>query len=844
MVSASELSDDSAILLDDSYSLDGESLALDDSCSIDDSNSNDNNIELLEEENSDILVENSVKPYNIDLANDNSFDYIQDAINNAKENSTITLSGTYTGSGSAIKINKSISIKGSGNGATLNAGGQSQIFNISADNVVLTNLIFINGDANKRNIAEEGGAIYSSGDYLKINNCSFSSNSAQYGGAIYCIGDYVIINKSNFILNTAYYTGGAIELDGNNNYVNNSIFQRNYGYHAGGSIAWVGSNGILENSSFIGRITNENQKSQFGGAIVWIGSNGKASRCSFFNHTVKKYGAAVYWRGVNGSLIYSIFDKNYADWDLAYYGNPNYVNYNFWGVNINSSEDFIDSGLIYYNKSFEGSEISEGYFAPRNWVNICLSTNYLEFIPNNTGLSFDFRLNNGEKLNESLPNYEIKVSSPLSGISIKQSKAFANNSLSFNLTAMTEGLFRLILTDNFDLNESLDLYIKFIPVIRTGNDTKDLQDAIDNAPSGAILFLNDSSNEISHYLIDTIHINKSIVLEGNNLTRISLLNSSNVFFNVSVKENVSDLISLAIFNIDFSIKNNDIIVFSKALNNTNALKIDLPFIDIENNNISSLDENIVAESITIIRVESDRAILAPSSNITVTKNTIPVGVNPFEFVVNSIYNGNDVSIPKDNFVKKATEIIYQDMNTTTVVTAVEGRNGKYFEIHLMDSDNLLLANKSVQFGFNGKIYDKITDDFGKASLQINLARADIYTFAVSFIGDELYNGSFAVAKITVKKQNPKLTADTKTYKYDNKNKILSTKLTDAYGNAIKDKTVKFTVNGKTYSGKTDAKGIASVKVSLSTKKTYKYTVKFAGDNSYAAIAKTGNVNVN
>ena len=58
--------------------------------------------------------------------------------------------------------------------------------------------------------------------------------------------------------------------------------------------------------------------------------------------------------------------------------------------------------------------------------------------------------------------------------------------------------------------------------------------------------------EISNYLIDTIHINKSIILEGNNLTGISLLNSSNVFFNVSVKENNSDLISLAIFNIDFS----------------------------------------------------------------------------------------------------------------------------------------------------------------------------------------------------------------------------------------------------------------------------------------------------
>ena len=777
-----------------------------------------------------------------------TFDGIQGRIDAAKENSTISLNGTYTGNGSVININKSLTIKGIGKGAKLDAYSNSQIFNISADNVVLDNLFLLNGDANNRLIAEEGGAIYSSGNYLKINNCSFSYNSAQYGGAIYSTGDYVNITKSNFILNTAFYTGGAIELDGNNNYVNNSTFQYNCGYHAGGSIAWVGSNGLLENSNFIARFANENQKSQFGGAIVWIGSNGNVTRCTFFNNSARNSGAAVYWRGENGSLTYSIFDNNSADDDLAYHGNPNFVSYNFWGFNINSTEDFTDYCLIYYDKSVEGSQGRDGYFAPDNWINIIFENDYIDFAPDNgTILSFNFKLNNNESLSELLPNYNMNLSvyETLSSknLPVSQYYGFKNNSYSV-LIGSSPGIYKLTLTSNFALNETFDLYIKVLSVLRTGNDTQDLQNAIDNAPSGAILFLNDSSDEISNYLIDTIYINKSISLRGKGLTSISLLNSSNVFFNVSAKENNSNLVNLAISGIDFYVKNKDVLVFSKALNNTNALKIDLPFIDINDNTIDSSDENIVAESITILRVESDRAILAPTSNITVRNNNILAGVKPFEFIVNSIYNGNDVSIPNDNFVKKATEIIYQDMNTTTVVTAVEGRNGKYFEIHLIDSDNQLLANKPVQFGFNGKIYDKITDDFGKASLQINLARADIYTFAVSFLGDELYNSSFAVAKITVKKQNPKLTADTKTYKYNNNNKVLSTKLTDAYGNAIKGKTVKFTVNGKTYSAKTNDKGIASVKVSLSTKKTYKYTVKFAGDNSYNAVSKTGKLIIN
>ena len=40
------------------------------------------------------------------------------------------------------------------------------------------------------------------------------------------------------------------------------------------------------------------------------------------------------------------------------------------------------------------------------------------------------------------------------------------------------------------------------------------------------------------------------------------------------------------------------------------------------------------------------------------------------------------------------------------------------------------------------------------------------------------------------------------------------------------------VNGKTYTGTTDSKGVATVKVSLSKKGTYSFTAKFAGDGMY------------
>ena len=188
--------------------------------------------------------------------------------------------------------------------------------------------------------------------------------------------------------------------------------------------------------------------------------------------------------------------------------------------------------------------------------------------------------------------------------------------------------------------------------------------------------------------------------------------------------------------------------------------------------------------------------------------------------------------------KKATVIEYEDMTTTAIDSTNEPGTGEYFKITLKDGDGKLLANKEIKFGFNGKIYNKTTDDKGIAELQINLQRADIYTFAVCFLGDDDFNSSFAVAKITVKKQTPSLTVPAKSYGANAKTKTISATFKSASGKVIAGKKITFTVNGKTYTANTNDKGVASVNVSLNKKGTYSFTAKFAGDNTYAAISKT------
>ena len=132
------------------------------------------------------------------------FETIQNQVNKAKEKDIIELNGNYIGNGKQISINKSVKIQG--NGATLDARNMSRIFLISADNVVLENINFING----KEIA--GGAIYCTGSNCKILNCNFSNNNANSESSTGCCGGAIYGGiKSN---NNLY----CIACNFNNNY--------------------------------------------------------------------------------------------------------------------------------------------------------------------------------------------------------------------------------------------------------------------------------------------------------------------------------------------------------------------------------------------------------------------------------------------------------------------------------------------------------------------------------------------------------------------------------------------------------------------------------------------------
>ena len=349
-----------------------------------------------------------------------------------------------------------------------------------------------------------------------------------------------------------------------------------------------------------------------------------------------------------------------------------------------------------------------------------------------------------------------------------------------------------------------------------------------------------------------INITKDIAIVGDNLTINTAGDGTPVF---NIPSNVSNV---SISGVNFVANNGDVLVKASAANGTDDLSIVNPAIELTNNTVTPANENVAPSSITLFELEAERAVLAPSNEISIKNNNLPEGAKAFDFGIAGLNNGSDVNIPKGGnintngssgkgttpIIKLATKITAKNIKTTTVLKKINGKKaGKYFYITLKDSKGKVLAKKQVLISFNGKIYKRTTNAKGVASVKIALSKKGTYPVVISFLGDDYYKGSFAVAKVKVKAQKVKLTVPKKKFKASKKKKVLTAKLVASNKKAIKGKKLVFIVNKKKYTAKTNKKGIAKVKVKLSRKKTYKFKVKFAGDNTFKKATKKGKVKI-
>ena len=300
-----------------------------------------------------------------------TFTALQDKISNATEGATIELEKDYANDGvlsDGILISKSITING--NGYTIDAQHKSRIFNVTANNVVLNDIKFINGNATL------GGAIFCEGDNVTIWNSTFINNAADWGGANYFKNTIShLIITGDFINNVAQISGGAnyfnddvaqvsISGDFSDNVVANGSGAANYFFKSVTDVYIVGN--------YFRNIANSNcngsDKTGSGGAncfnkssdnVIILGDYadnvgycgganffyGDASNISitgnYDNNTGRLFGGANYFMN---TLTDSTIGGNYSNNAATNWGGANYINK--FAKNVIISGDYIENSAV------------------------------------------------------------------------------------------------------------------------------------------------------------------------------------------------------------------------------------------------------------------------------------------------------------------------------------------------------------------------------------------------------------------------------------------------------------------------------------------------------------------
>ncbi len=156
-------------------------------------------------------------------------------------------------------------------------------------------------------------------------------------------------------------------------------------------------------------------------------------------------------------------------------------------------------------------------------------------------------------------------------------------------------------------------------------------------------------------------------------------------------------------------------------------------------------------------------------------------------------------------------------------------DGSYYNAVVKDLSGKALKNVLVKSTINGKNYIYGTDSKGVAKLKINLGIG--YYSVSTVVSDPCYESNKVSKHILV--NGTKFIASELSVSIG-ENAVYSVKLVDGKSDLIKGANVKFTVGSKSYSAKTNSKGIATV--NLGTLAKGQHTIKFS-HSEYSGSSK-------
>lgn len=162
------------------------------------------------------------------------------------------------------------------------------------------------------------------------------------------------------------------------------------------------------------------------------------------------------------------------------------------------------------------------------------------------------------------------------------------------------------------------------------------------------------------------------------------------------------------------------------------------------------------------------------------------------------------------------------------------KDGTTFKVTLKDKNKKAISNAKIKIAINGVTYNKVTDKKGTTSINLNL-KSGTYTVLTTFDGTAKYLKQSTKSTVTIK-STIKCSDFTKYYK--NTASYYAT-FYDQKGKLLKNTAVKIKLNSKTYSIKTNNKGVGKLSIDL---KPGKYSISVTNSKTSETITKTVTIN--
>ena len=708
-----------------------------------------------------------------------------------------------------------------------------------------------------------GGAVYFQ-KACEVTNCNFTNNKAtgesSYGGAVYFQNNGKVTN-CNFTNNTAN-SGGAVFFQKIGKVTNCNFTNNTASVYNGGAVYFFLENGKVTNCNF-----TDNTASSRGGAVYFL-EQGNVTNCNFINNTASEGG---------GGGIFS--DNWYTSADTCIFktdsdkNNVNVVNFpptlnvdNFTTV-FNSGEKIaFDLKTNISSLPVTNGNISINVYCKNNdtWVGNynCLSGE--EWLVELPAGSY-YAIYNTEYAGFTPINRTIKI--------IPDYQMYANvtpvtsNNLTVNITARSnipndiiEGKLVFILPNGDEISANYD-------ADGTWWATYEFDDYGDYEVKASYIGLDDVSIKNA-----TISIRNIVPISVKDVN-VVIGDDANVVVSVPAAIN-GQIITITVNGISIDATVND----GKANATFAGLPIGEYVIDVEylgdgRNSANSttakltvkIKTELTASAVTTTYNNGKNIVITlkdsegnPVSGVSVTvdlngaknyttdKNgqlKVAVGklvpktyTAKISFAGDDLYNGSSATA-KVTINKINTKL------TAAKVTATYNVN-KYLIITLKDASGNPLAKKKITVKVGSIAKNLTTNSSGKVAVLISKLVPKTYTASISFAGDSYYNKSSAKATVVVKKATPKLTASAKTFKVKVKTKKYTITLKNNKGAVMKSTKVTLKVNGKTYSAKTNSKGVATFKITnLKKKGTFTAVVTYAGSKYYNKVTKKPKITV-